>query len=427
MDQTEKIGSGERPVDIQGFEWYEELLHCLEDPADEALEDSHIGLTLWTAEEKDTLFRALALKGRSDVAAIAIVVGSKTEVEVSAYLNLLEHSLKEIYQKGDPQGWLLYPQDMPSAYEVSEQCCEALEGIALAYNGNREQAHDIRTTTPDLLAIDNFPRLSEDIFMNSSRQASDRPSYSPDTLPSIQPSALNYFNAHMMHQTRRLVSTALFLASSRIRASIRPDRKPESLVRPDDVDAAARILGLAANLNDFWVHVARRNGLTVLGADPQEGHKGRSLRLRDVERRLQRPGNFNTINEDMATDSSESSVSTSFSEDDQESQVSPSPSPSLSERSVPLSELSNGGDTVAEGDPQDIHLERLDMLASRREEIHLWKLIGREPPDTIAEDLHQASTIPESHDGGPLSWNEQRDWRFYTDSTPAWTAQPAQN
>src|ERR1700731_2965256 len=54
------------------------------------LKDSTVFNTLWTADEKDKLFTALARCGKGDLKQVSQRVGSKSLVEVAAYVGLLD-------------------------------------------------------------------------------------------------------------------------------------------------------------------------------------------------------------------------------------------------------------------------------------------------------------------------------------------------
>ena len=403
---------------------YEKLLYECQNFTYDDLEDSQLGITTWTADEKDVFFRALALHGRSHVKDIAAAIGSKSEVEVSAYCKLLEESLRNIYLDGDPEGWLLDPQDMPMAHEMSQQFCQATEEAALALkDSQKEQALD-QTPLPELLVVERFPPLSKDLFMNSTRSGYDWRTYSSDQPPSLAAPACTDLSTHIIDHTRRLISTAMFLASSRIRASTRHDRRLQSLVRPDDVESATRILGLDVSSQEFWVDIARRNGLDVYNDLSQDNENRQILQLRDVERRLQRPGNLRTIINDIASDSAESKLSISSDEDDDRaSQMSPLlPVSSTDTLSLDRDSTRQTEGWKEESDPMDAYLDHLDMLTSREEEMRLWRLLGQEPPAHVVDELDQDHSPPECPVEEPLIWNEQRDWRLYTDPTPVWTA-----
>src|SRR5436190_2536178 len=51
------------------------------------------GIVTWTSKEKDVLFNALARKGRNAISQIAALIGSKCEMEVRDYLDLLQRGL----------------------------------------------------------------------------------------------------------------------------------------------------------------------------------------------------------------------------------------------------------------------------------------------------------------------------------------------
>ncbi|KAJ9636890.1 hypothetical protein H2199_007884 [Coniosporium tulheliwenetii] len=91
------------------------------------LEDSQIGVSVWTASEKNVFFSALARLGRHDCSGIASAVGTKSELEVRGYLLLLEEGLAEVRFR-EPKSLLRF-RAIPAAIELSEACCEELEKL----------------------------------------------------------------------------------------------------------------------------------------------------------------------------------------------------------------------------------------------------------------------------------------------------------
>ena len=405
---------------------YEDLLNKNQDDLyDVRLEDSQLGISRWTAKEKAIFFNALDRKGRSDIIGIATVIGSKSEAEVSAYLNLLEDTLREIYLNGDTEGWLLPLEDMPAAYEISQECCEALEEVSLAPEDDQDiiqgTESDALETSMGLLQQDTLNDLPADLFMNCSIPDYDWRSYSTsNNPPSVQARALDTLNAHIIDITRRLVSCALFLAASRINATTRSDRTPRSIVRSEDVEAVARIMGMKETSRDFWIFLAHRNGLQVYNESRGEGAGDGILPLQEVERRLQRPGNLRTIDDDMASDSEGPARSTSSDdrfENTSATQSSPSTQEDADEETGDASGTLPSSETL---DSLDIHIEHLDMMASHQEEMRLWELLGRDPPNRITDEPIADRLAANDLTREPLLWNDQRDWRQHIVYVPAW-------
>ena len=418
------------PQQDRGILQYQEALDDEQDILCEGLEDGHLeniefeasqlGITKWTAAEKELLFQALARRGRHDIRGIANALQSKSEVEVSAYCNLLEETLKNIYIEGDPDGWLLRQEDIPAAYEISQDCCEALDEAATVIEDSEDSKISPPVLPSDILKRNGFHNLSQDLFMNSQNPDYHGHSYSPRYTPWIHVNALNQLETRIISLTRRLMSTAILLAASRIRVSTRPDRTPRSLVRTDDIEGAAKILGLKPNSQEYWVTLARRQNLAVLGEPSEDDPEGKELRLRDVERRLRRPGNARTIDEDMEIDSAESSFPDSSDEDNDEADVPVNPA---SEYVAAAKASSNDLRVTDEDDLLDLQLEYLDTKASYEEELRLWRTLGRDSPERIRWLRDQLGEPLEEIPREQVTWNEQRDWRDHTDITPSWVMQ----
>lgn len=95
------------------------------------LSETQIGLTVWTAEEKEMFFESVGRLGRDDIAGIAArLQGSKSEVEVRHYMHVLKAGAQE--KKRDIKRPLHRPllSDFPAAAEISEACCDALQKTA---------------------------------------------------------------------------------------------------------------------------------------------------------------------------------------------------------------------------------------------------------------------------------------------------------
>ena len=415
-----------RPQQVEGILQYQEAPDDEQNAICKGLEDeplensefeaSQLGITKWTAAEKELFFQALARRGRHDIRGIANALESKSEVEVSAYCSLLETTLKKIYMEGDPNGWLLQKADIPAAYEISQDCCEALDEAAAML----EDSEDSKSIPSDILKKNVFQHLSQDLFMKSQNPDYHWHSCSPQNKPSIHDNALNQLETRIISLTRRLMSTALFLAASRIRVSTRPDRTPQSLVRTDDVEGAAKVLGIKPNSQEYWATLARRQNLTVLGEPSEDDTEGKELRLRDVERRMRRPGNARTVDEDMGADSAESSFPDSSDEDDDEAGMPGNPA---SEHVVAAQGSSDNPLVTGEDEILDAHLEYLDTKASYEEELRLWRTLEREPPERINWLMDQLGEPLDEIPQEQIAWNEQRDWRDYTDIVPSWVMQ----
>lgn len=90
---------------------------------------SQVGVVSWTVEEKDVFFKALSRYGKGATPKIASTIGTKCELEVRALTELLEKRLSYRLIR-EPRSRLLTLADIPAAYEISDECCRALEECA---------------------------------------------------------------------------------------------------------------------------------------------------------------------------------------------------------------------------------------------------------------------------------------------------------
>lgn len=266
---------------------------------------SQIGSSVWTPEEKDSFFKSLSRLGRHNSRGIALRIGSKSELEVQEYLQLL--------RQGMIDRWDLRQQpfdltDFQAAFEISEECDNMLEkagdGLAARQEHVEEEKErakwgDIWLLTKDVCAsieqqrreqgersieeslpaanlfdLKTWLELPQTIFMNNGEPREDgnwEAFAEQDEAPAIRATAFEDFHALAVSITRRLISTVLFCTMSRRRAmhSIAIKRAE---VTEDDVEAAVRILGLKNNSFEFWVEIARRNSLNVFDFDEHSGH-----------------------------------------------------------------------------------------------------------------------------------------------------------
>jgi RNA polymerase I-specific transcription initiation factor RRN5 len=145
-------------------------------------------------------------------------------------------------------------------------------------NGSPAAAHDqlqpqILQAMPeaDLLHAENFLLLSRDLFMNRSP---DIPSpwphwsaYASEQVsePSIMRTCFNDFHALAVSVTKRLMQTAIFQATSRLRSQRhRSKKRVVPLVKTGDVLSAIDVLGMKRNGHSRWTGVARRCNVRVI-------------------------------------------------------------------------------------------------------------------------------------------------------------------
>jgi RNA polymerase I-specific transcription initiation factor RRN5 len=265
------------------------------------LPQSQIGVTIWTSIEKEFFFTALSRLGKDNVRGIASRVGSKSELEVQEYIQLLHQGMLE-KTSNEPRRQLLGFTDIPAAFQVSQECCSELEKAAEAlasrqnrYEEQKEQqkwgelwllnsgvnfwveehsaqeggSHDLREVLPaaELLNLSNWLELSNRVFMNPAAPLEEENWQSlvePGEEPSIRATAFADFHRLAISVTKRLVSTAIFCTMSRLRAMDSRSFNRNDIVKRSDVEAAAKIIGLELNSSEFWRDCPRRCNLAVI-------------------------------------------------------------------------------------------------------------------------------------------------------------------
>lgn len=131
------------------------------------LSGSQIGLSYWTAQEKELFFIALAKLGKDAIREIAVAISTKSELEVRDYLLLLQDGLVE-HVLNDRQQVLMSLGSLLSAAELSEECCQSLDfaGEALAwYQANHESKLEERKHGENwLLTCDTADKIEQEIL-----------------------------------------------------------------------------------------------------------------------------------------------------------------------------------------------------------------------------------------------------------------------
>ncbi|PMD23395.1 hypothetical protein NA56DRAFT_644276 [Hyaloscypha hepaticicola] len=296
---------------------YRELLNIdIEDTAAGRIQEDNYPLTagrygssIWTPAEKDLFFTALARLGRDNVRGIAARIGSKSELQVQEYIQLLDHGIRE-KQRDNMQ--FLGLTDMPAAIQISNECNAVLEraGDALATREERaeekiekskwadswlltrdvsrelekrrkaeggEEEVDEVLPAVNFFNLKHWLQLSEKVFMNPAAPHGEdnwQCLTEPGETPAIRATAFEDFHSIAVNITKRLVSATLYCTMSKQRA--RNSKKIQHAdVSPGDVEAAVNFLGLKANSNKFWIGTARRCHLQVvnddLEADEEDG------------------------------------------------------------------------------------------------------------------------------------------------------------
>lgn len=282
------------------------------DPEHSGLSTAQLGMVTWTSTEKRLFFDALARLGKTDLPGISSRIETKSVAEVAQYIRLLEEGTRTRTTKTRDA---VIPAEIPAAAEISPQCSLALDAAAdelslrqqryeekreqqkweeFPWNMTREAAIEIedrpeerREAFANLFNVPSWLRLSDRVFMNASF-AENNWRYVDEEPPSVRSTAFVDFHNLAVSVTRRIVSTTLFFAASRIEAKAGADSRTRSLVKRRDVVAAVESLGMARDSEDFWAKCARRLKLDVYDDDePVSDEDGPSLLSFDeVEDRL---------------------------------------------------------------------------------------------------------------------------------------------
>ncbi|KAM0259253.1 hypothetical protein ACHAQJ_003458 [Trichoderma viride] len=404
---------------------------------------SHIGLTHWSAPEKQNFFEAVARLGKHELPGIAAKVRSKSVAEVSQYLNFLQEACDLRRQQASRS--ILEPAEYPAAVEISQQCChaqeEAADEISLKQEAReelREQNRwgDIWDITPkvarklskavhaqdeDLSNVPQFAQLfhslkwlelSARMFMNSSVPGNNWKAIDGEP-PSMWATTFEDFHSLAVSVTRRLVQATLFIAMSRIRSKNAMGSKIRDMVQLQDVEAAISSLNMASKLNESWINSARRLRLDVY-EDPPEGDEEfdeERMTYEDVERALS--GEAAVDSGEQAQPDTPFSTQPSYAAEDEEdsfSDVLSDSSRSLPPTNEEEQEIDMETLEVLEYSALDIRAdkkalkagiaadrqkerqaEEFDQYASYKAEVEMWNVLQRKPP----------MELPKKHDPGP--------------------------
>lgn len=298
--------------------------------------DSQLGATVWTAGEKDALFKALERLGRDNLPGLAIAVGTKSILEIRHFLLLLQNACVARAGKRD-----ISLAEIPAAVEIGIVCERQLdaagEGLAtkqerfeasqeqkrygerwlitseladeieIAAKGSRastviesgDDDDDLHVTNDspllreipeaNLIIPKSLLELSRNLFMNPSSGTSYPWPNWRELASDIAPEPCMYRTAFrdlhtlVLSLTKRIMQTALIQATSRIRAQgWRAKKGVKLFVRSRDVHTALDLLGMSASKRQLFRGVPRRCRLRVT-----EGrYKARVLRWDEVERIL---------------------------------------------------------------------------------------------------------------------------------------------
>lgn len=425
------------------------------------LRGSQIGITVWSRNEKEIFFSALATKGRGDISGISAIVGSKTELEVHVYLQLLRKATME-HHLYDRHRQLLCQSDIAGAFEVSKDCCDVLDLAADAlgvlqekkeqvleiekygelgllnagstqwvedhlHDGEYDQSEGPRVSSAaEILNLKSHLTLSARLFMNSTDPEYNWRSYSDRAeSPSILHTAFADIQNIAISVTRRLVQSSLFFAMSRLRATGSSNYMHRQHVRRRDVTAALSVLGMKQDAESYWAGVAKRCKLDVYENLKPKTAKGEKLSYKEVEKRLGQPHKHKTKSD--ITTSQENDLSSPGSSHRNDLSMSDYPSEGITDITASpydsdLSHRSRENYTSTQNrieKDQDAYAEALDLQASHDEEIRLWKMLGQEPPK-----IHkpEETELPKNPGAERRSKVDLDDWRSWVDYVGQWDA-----
>ncbi|KAI6785156.1 RNA polymerase I-specific transcription initiation factor-like protein [Emericellopsis cladophorae] len=440
--------------------------------------NSQIGLTFWSSIEKKLLFEAVARLGKDDLQGISERVGSKSPVEVRHYIEVLEAGLRRYTDNGS--GSLVSMEEYPAAMELSQQCCHALDDAAdaLSLKQERREQHreekkwaEVWDLTPDisrrlragdkslqatsalpsigLFHLHNWLSVSQRIFLNSSVPA-DNWNHIDDVPPSIWTSTFEDFYSLTVSITRRLVQTAIYAASTRIKSQRERHPHQRSLVRGRDIRTAAEALNLSPNSRDFWRKSARRLRLVVYDegeADDEDellDHDQVEEALLwedDATKRVSAPDTGAHV---KAKPDPETDLDVSTSESAQDSHDSDEETDEYTAESQAIAReadevfrfsvapfqktrrtMQSLGHRIAIERSQEQYAEDLDQHNSYQYELQMWDLLAKAPPRELPR-----RSAPGPRARGMLDVEGKlplgRDWRHTTKYVGEWEANMAE-
>ena len=269
---------------------------------------SHMGCSIWSAREKESLYYALDRKGVDDVQALSIAIKTKSPPEIRAYILFLQSELVKRNRSLEHHRLLEY-SELPAAFEIGPRC-ETVLNQAADVLAERQFHYELKEEkdlfgawfiidrqavflsddlTLDEDRIQNMPKqlqsaikllkvetlvdLSDQIFMNPNYIGKIREKHAKDHItPSITTMAVLDFQTLVISLTKRLVQSSLYFAMSRLRAVESASSGVKRRVRKQDVDAALDVLGMKSFDHDYWPGVARKYSLEVYDEVPSKKH-----------------------------------------------------------------------------------------------------------------------------------------------------------
>lgn len=378
------------------------------------------GAVVWTATEKEVLFKHLDRKGKNGIKGIAAAIGTKSELEVMDYLNLLHRGVENQHLL-DRKIQTIVMGDVPGAAEISKKCCGELDKIAdvlaikedvdtskacrqqygnygtiseaqakeLVDSGDQKPLRGNIHLAGNLLNVPNWIQLSRRFFMNfGGKKEQDNwrnfVKSEKSESPSISGDALMDFYALATSLTRRLMQSAIFFAMARLRSSQLLGRERSSNVRRRDVKAAIDVLNMKSRPPDFLLQCARSNGLLIADITNQKGWVPRVFSYDEAAELLR--------GDDDSSNQSSSDESPTEPEDEHEVENTISSGPVEG----PVDPSHFQSDTESNIDREEELADTLDREASRGEELRLWNVLNQPAPPhlhvpIISEEVAQAA------------------------------------
>ncbi|KAJ5562579.1 hypothetical protein N7461_001340 [Penicillium sp. DV-2018c] len=419
----------------------------------DAYQSTQHGSVIWTSTEKEVFFNVLDRKGKGSIKELAAAIGTKSELEVMAYIQLLHKALEAQYISEKHVERMPVLGDVSAALEVSQECCSLLDEYAevMVYQesliedkaGRKDHSDNWLITTAQaqdlvedkdetargdlrlaagLLNLPNWIRLSQVLFMNFNGSKADdnwwklvnrTDNLTVNTASMTADSVVDFYSL-AVSVTRRLIQSSLFFAMSRLRSANRSGRERKGHVRLQDVRAAIEVLNMKHRRPNF-VDIARRNEIIIEDVHNRKGwvppvfsyeqaeeiiDKSEWFRYRK-DGSMYRDGNDDPDDDEMDIDDEDEADPDASLElglpsepgDDSESEV----ADEITTAGV-SSDLSSpaASDDELEMDPEEEHADLADESASRRHEIDLLRLMEQPLPAVLDERMKAEETEEKS-------------------------------
>ncbi|MCJ1291802.1 hypothetical protein MMC34_003347 [Xylographa carneopallida] len=430
---------------------------------DGRLRPSQHGLTLWSSLEKEKLFTSIERRGVDDLPGIAEFIASKSEPEIYAYLQLLKQATR-MYHRYEPRPQPVGLFHVPATCEIGIECGIALDSVADAYlrkekrleealeedkhgsfwllndeSAERLESLNIEDNSTDsmtdntnilrsfeLLDLQALLSVSSRVFMNSSIPEDNwRQIAELGQTPCLFATAFCDLHELVVGHTKRLISSALFFAMSRLRCSRSSNYHHANYVRKADVMAALDVLGLQHDSDEFWIESARRCKLDVYETLKVKNNSADRLSYDEVESYLRqsrsRSAGLSRVSRSRSPrkrwfeDTTELSTDVESVErdvDDIASSASVHDIASASSEDVAVTDAGRGKNAgssrESSRDSQERYAELVDREQGQQEEQNLWTILKKEIPSDGRNDFERPIKRPKV---SRKSEQELTDWR----------------